>query len=172
MKYIFLITLVAFHHVVFASALLDITLEKWNHLEASEQGYILSHIYDYGSFEEEEYGVDDLPTEYKELYFKILKDSEQVIDSFEFDDYHARVGIPTVSTVAIYKLEGQLAGLNVIYTFQGCDMPDESSPYFETEKEALDAGCEFSDVSWSWTGSYNSQGDLVYDPGYPEWSGY
>lgn len=173
MKFLFIISCVLFSVNVFAQETPKMTLVEWNKLSEDEQGQILANNIDsYEGFEESEYEEGTLPLEFSYTYQTAKKNAEPIIDSLEFDDYHARVGPASVSYITTYKLEGVVVGMNVGFWFQGCDMPDESSPYFEDEKSAVAAGCDFSDVSWSWVGSFEANGNLIYDPGYPEWTGY
>jgi hypothetical protein len=177
MKVLFFSFFILFSLNLFAVEAQKMTLVEWNKLSDDEQGQILANNMDsYEGFEEFEFDYEfkeeNIAPEFSEMYQAAKKSAEPVLESLEFDDYHARVGAPSVSYATAYKLEGVVVGINVGFWFQGCDMPDESSPYFEDEKSALAAGCEFSDVSWSWTGSFDAQGNLIYDPGYPEWTGY
>jgi hypothetical protein len=66
---------------------------------------------------------------------------------------------------------GEVAGGEIRCFQLGCDMPDESSPWFSSVEEAEAAGCDLSDVSWQASGIFDY--DLTaFDYYDMEWSGY
>ena len=151
----------------------EISLREWKSLDTETQGRVLAQNgSEYSNIQELEFDIGSLSSPYKNVFTLAKKRGDSVVEQLEFEDNHARVGPATISFISIYLLEKQVIGLNIGHRFEGCDMPDETSPYFEDERSALDAGCEFSDVSWMWQGTFNDLGDLIYDPGYPEWTGY
>lgn len=151
----------------------EISLAEWKSLSEESQGRILSeNASDYSNIDEFEFDETSLPPKFQKAFTLSKKTGDEIVEQLEFEDRHARVGPPTVSFVTVYVLENQVIGMNIGYSFEGCDMPDESNPYFKDEESAKHAGCEFSDVSWMWQGSFNELGHLLYDPGYPEWTGY
>ena len=88
------------------------------------------------------------------------------------DDYHATVGDVEITLSMILLPDGTPIGGEIRYFQNGCDMPDESSPHFDTEDDAEAAGCDFSDVSWSNYGYFDYDLSAFSYEGYMSWSGY
>lgn len=90
------------------------------------------------------------------------------------DDYYALVGPTYISSITVLVLDGTTAlGGSISYYQQGCMMADETSPYFETEEEAKQAGCDLgADVSWQSHGTFDYDLSIFSITGYMEWSGH
>ena len=90
------------------------------------------------------------------------------------DDYYSKIGSVHISSVTILVLDETLAiGGSISYLQKGCVMPDDSSPYFETEEEAKKAGCDTNaDVSWQAHDTFDFDLSPFSLGEYMEWSGH
>ncbi|MBX3018509.1 MAG: hypothetical protein KF767_11505 [Bdellovibrionaceae bacterium] len=93
--------------------------------------------------------------------------------SFEIEDEHSRVGETEIHWVNVLLLDGQAVGGAIGYFQKGCDLEEENYQYFETEDEAVAAGCDVgADVSWQAHGAFNQDLEPIRYDSYMEWSGY
>ena len=86
------------------------------------------------------------------------------------DQSHARIG-DTKVYARVLLLDGRtILGGSVQFVQQGCDMPDESIPTFNSKTEADDANCESApDTTWTAYGTFNHDGVPIESGDFMEW---
>lgn len=93
--------------------------------------------------------------------------------NFEIEDEHSRVGDVGVHWLNVLLLDGNPVGGAIGYFQKGCDLEEENYQYFETEEEAIQAGCDVNaDVSWQAHGAFDQDLKPIRYDEYMEWSGY
>lgn len=155
-------------------------LWSWLKLDRSFREDILDHFSPYP--ENTEYGItrnefstkDGNIAERFKQFARVVHVFMKNNSSLEVDDdYHSTIGEKKISMEILTLRSGHIIGGRISYFQLGCDMADEySNRHFNSEVEAKNAGCDFSDVSWSAYGLFDHNAKPVRYDDYMEWSGY
>ena len=165
------------------TASIEMTISIWDRLSPEDKHDIVDG---YGDEKYTDFGIiaHTSKAEIKAVTSILFSESlKRAVDDMPANLYlheeypHATVGKPQLNMVKVLQLKsGIVLGVLVNVFQEGCDMPEFSETVsldsFASKEEALAAGCKFTDVSWSASGSFEANGDVIVADEAFMWTGY